>query len=1059
MNSLSMMSVQLLNIGSAMKSRFLIVAACLAALNGLADNGNPLSEAEILKRVTYPPEFEATVFASPPQLSYPIFLSAAPDGSLFVGCDENGSLDQKGDRGRVVLLQDTQGTGHADKITTFAKMDSPRGVAWDGSTRTLYVMHPPFLTAYHDDQGTGVANRQEDLITGLGFPLSARGADHTINGIRLGIDGWIYIACGDYGAALATGRDGRSLSLRGGGILRVRPDGSGLETVVKGTRNILAVAIAPTLDLFTRDNTNDGDDWNDRLSFNPFGAQMGYPTLFRNFADETIPTMIDYGGGSPVGAIFIDEPVLPKAWAHGFYSVEWGRNEIDLHPLTHDGATWKADTRKFMSMTRATDLEVDGKGNLYAASLDGATFTYNGPVVGYVVRLRPKGLQAPTPPDFKKLTPAQLVEAIGSGSGVWRLAAQREFLSRGAAAGGPEGLVQVAAQNPNLGARVAALFTLRQAFGVKSIPLIRNFLAQDDLREYALKAIADSANPASVGAEIPVAPFLEALKDTNPRVRLQAVTALGRSGRVEVADALLPHTADPDYTVAHIAVHALRWLKASDASLRALDQSSLAVRKGALRVLQALYEPDVVQGLISRLATADPELRRGVFQALCRLDTQEAPYTGLNMWWGTRPDTSGPLYLPIRWELSDTIETALRGRLEASSGEEAREQVATLLKTKVSFPGMTELALAKAGKDTGSRLDVIAPLLSPKTPTSPDVVKALSAIATAPTEDPVNRARAFRMLRSVMDKNFDAVIGAVAPLARIHPEPAGTTPLPGPLVSVWEEFTRDAGMGNHIGQFRRLAENADPAHRVIGSTVLVNLATSTVIKDERVHKESRAAIAALWSKPDAAATLLSVVGSLRAAEFAPQVNEQVNSTTPAVAEAARYAQTQLGLSGSGTDGRLIAALPYEEVVKTAIATPGEAKVGEQLFLQQGCVVCHTVSPKDPPKGPMLGGIATRYNRTELCESILKPSAKIAQGFEPQSFTLKDGDQVDGFVVKESGDSVEVRNAVGAVTVIEKGDLAKREKLAQSIMPEGLVANLTPVQLGSLLAYLESTSAK
>ena len=45
-------------------------------------------------------------------------------------------------------------------------------------------------------------------------------------------------------------------------------------------------------------NTNDGDDWNDRLSFNPFGAMMGYPTLFRNFSDEIIPTMIDYGGGS-----------------------------------------------------------------------------------------------------------------------------------------------------------------------------------------------------------------------------------------------------------------------------------------------------------------------------------------------------------------------------------------------------------------------------------------------------------------------------------------------------------------------------------------------------------------------------------------------------------------------------------------------------------------------------------------------------------------------------------------------------------------------------------------
>ena len=245
----------------------------------------------------------------------------------------------------------------------------------------------------------------------------------------------------------------------------------------------------------------------------------------------------------------------------------------------------------------------------------------------------------------------------------------------------------------------------------------------------------------------------------------------------------------------------------------------------------------------------------------------------------------------------------------------------------------------------------------------------------------------------------------------------------------------------------------------MGATVLVNLATSTVIKDERVHKDSRSAIAQLWSKPDAAATLLGVIGSVRSAEFADKVGELVNSPIAAVAEAAKYAHTQLGLGGTGADGQLIAALGYDDVVRVAVATKGEAKIGEQLFLQQGCVVCHTVSPKDPPKGPMLGGIATRYNRTELCESILKPSAKIAQGFEPQSFTLKNGDQVEGFVVKEAGDSVEVRNAVGAVTVIEKGDLAKREKLAQSIMPEGLVANLTPVQLGSLLAYLESTSAK
>ena len=98
---------------------------------------------------------------------------------------------------------------------------------------------------------------------------------------------------------------------------------------------------------------------------------------------------------------------------------------------------------------------------------------------------------------------------------------------------------------------------------------------------------------------------------------------------------------------------------------------------------------------------------------------------------------------------------------------------------------------------------------------------------------------------------------------------------------------------------------------------------------------------------------------------------------------------------------------------------------------------------------MLGGIGTRYNRAELCESILKPSAKIAQGFESQNFTLKNGEQIEGFVVKEGGDSVEVRNIVGATAILDKADIVKREKRDQSIMPEGLVGNITPDDLAFL----------
>ena len=104
-------------------------------------------------------------------------------------------------------------------------MDSPRGAVFDGDT--LYVTHPPNLTAYHDTDNDGIADESRVLVRGLGFDLKFRGADHTTNGVEMGIDGWLYIAVGDYGFVKADGKDGRELQLRGGGVVRVRPDGSG----------------------------------------------------------------------------------------------------------------------------------------------------------------------------------------------------------------------------------------------------------------------------------------------------------------------------------------------------------------------------------------------------------------------------------------------------------------------------------------------------------------------------------------------------------------------------------------------------------------------------------------------------------------------------------------------------------------------------------------------------------------------------------------------------------------------------------------------------------------
>ena len=334
-----------------------------ARANGFPSDNRSAPAAMSIKA---PSGFETTAFAGPPNVNYPTCLSATPDGVLFVGCDENGSLDAKANRGRIVRCIDKDGDGVADEFTVFAKIDSPRGLIADG--KAVYVLHPPMLTVHYDTNGDGVADREEALVNGIGRDLSFRGADHTTNGIRMGIDGYIYIACGDYGSTKATGSDGTSLELVGGGVVRVRTDGSGLEIVSRGQRNIYDVAVDPWLNLFTRDNTNDGGGWDVRLSHVVAGGQFGYPNLFRNFGNEIIQPLADYGGGSPTGSLFVDEANLPAPYNRALFTVEWGRNGVFRHPLTPKGATFSAGQEKFLDVPRPTDLDIDASGRMYVSS-------------------------------------------------------------------------------------------------------------------------------------------------------------------------------------------------------------------------------------------------------------------------------------------------------------------------------------------------------------------------------------------------------------------------------------------------------------------------------------------------------------------------------------------------------------------------------------------------------------------------------------------------------------------------------------------------------------------
>src|SRR5262249_9450300 len=141
-----------------------------------------------------------------------------------------------------------------------------------------------------------------------------------------------------------------------------------------------------------------------------------------------VRALADFGGGSPTGSLYLQEPGLPAPYGDALYTCEWGREAVFRHPLERDGASFKAGQEPFVKLPRPTDMDVDGRSQVFIASWRGASFTYTGPNVGYVIRVTHPETAAHPFPDLKVAGDEQLVEYLAAPSQVLRLAAQRAIL-------------------------------------------------------------------------------------------------------------------------------------------------------------------------------------------------------------------------------------------------------------------------------------------------------------------------------------------------------------------------------------------------------------------------------------------------------------------------------------------------------------------------------------------------------------------------------------------------------------------------------------------------------
>lgn len=657
-----------------------------------AESSNPNADLtdSLSQSLDWPDDLDMNVFAGPNLTPSPAGLAVAPTGEVYVGVDMQGSLGKDMGKGSIVRLVDCNRDGIMDSHTTFAKVDNPRGILPLGNK--VFVLHTTFsketgkasgqdLVVFEDTTGNGVADGPpKPLIEGIGNPnyLQSRGTDHATNGIRMGIDGWIYIAVGDFGFHDAVDREGTKLTMLGGGIVRIRPDGTEMEVYSHGTRNNYDVAIDPYMNTFTRGNTNDGGGWNVRFIDHIQSGEYGYPVLFKHFTEEIIPALVDVGGGSGTGALYMDDDRWPDKYNHVPMMADWGRDYLYMHHVDPVRGSFVQEEEEFIEIPQITDLDVDASGTLYLAAWDGAGF-FGDSARGYTVRAVPEGFTPTDFPDLQDASVGQLSEYLQSESAKARRYAQYELLQRSKTEAS-ETAWQIA-ENKQLpqDVRVAGIFTYAQITGEDGIENLVELTEDNQVKEFALRALTDRKEYID---QVPDDPFLEALDHPSDRVKIAAIIGLGRMERPETAQALLdisvpasfrapdPGTeglhASPHSAIipAHLAVKALVNIGATEEILTAVESEQNEL---ALWALRYIHEQQVPERLISIYKSSDSaEFKLQILKNLARIYHKEAPYDG-SWWWSTRPDTHGPYYKAVEWGSTPLIHDFLLTEWQQSS--------------------------------------------------------------------------------------------------------------------------------------------------------------------------------------------------------------------------------------------------------------------------------------------------------------------------------------------------------------------------------------------------------
>ncbi len=458
------------------------------------------------------PGLAVGVFASEPDVVNPCNMDVDSRGRVWITEGANyrstfqkwGKLRPGGDR--IQVLEDTDGDGVADKVTTFYQGDeinAALGICVLGDT--VIVSRSPDILVFedrnHDLKADGPPRK---LFSGI----SGTDHDHGAHAFTFGPDGKLYFNLGNEGRQLKS-PDGKSWIVDADGkevrehrkpyqqglVFRCDPDGSHLETLGWNFRNNFEVAVDSFGSLWQSDNDDDGNRGvriNFVMEFGNYGYHdeitgAGWGDKRTGWEDDiprrhwhlndpgVVPNLLQTGAGSPTGIAVYEGNLLPEVFRGQILHCDAGPRVVRAYPVEKAGAGYAARIVDLVSSAdswfRPSDVTVGPDGSVYVADWNDAGVGGHymadqklETMTGRVYPIAPRG-HRPGIPKPNLATPAGAVAALKSPNNATRYLAWQALHRFGS---GAEGELRKLWSDANPRLRARALHLLARIDGRSS---------------------------------------------------------------------------------------------------------------------------------------------------------------------------------------------------------------------------------------------------------------------------------------------------------------------------------------------------------------------------------------------------------------------------------------------------------------------------------------------------------------------------------------------------------------------------------------------------------------